>query len=69
VEATLASATEPRQICRSALRLEPRSGIMRSMDFVAGVPIDCPNCGVGHLHAAVYIEAEGGDMYEVSERR
>jgi len=23
------------------------------------VPIPCPNCGVGHLHAALYVTADG----------
>lgn len=29
------------------------------------VPIHCPNCGVDHLHAVVYVDAEAGDRYEV----
>jgi hypothetical protein len=29
------------------------------------VPIACPECGVDHLHAAVYVEAEAGDRFQV----
>ncbi len=29
------------------------------------VPIPCPNCSADHLHAAVYLDAERGDRFEV----
>jgi hypothetical protein len=29
------------------------------------VPIACPRCGVDHLHAIAYVDAEEGDRYEV----
>ena len=29
----------------------------------------CPQCGTDHLHAAVYIDAEHGDRYEVKALR
>jgi len=29
------------------------------------VPIACPKCGADHLHAAVYLDAESGDRFEI----
>jgi hypothetical protein len=32
---------------------------------LVSVPIPCPRCPCEHLHAAVYVDAEAGDRFEV----
>jgi hypothetical protein len=58
----LLGETVTRQLTRAYLPI--RASTPTYADSMS-VPIPCPSCGADHLHAAVYLDAEHGNRFEV----